>query len=92
VDQTERVTRRSIACLEGNALGIPDLGKIRWAVQLRSNSAVPPGAQLHVLAIGVGDYNAAHAKRPRLEFDTDVTSVVMTDMTFMQQRSPYRKT
>lgn len=53
------------------ALGIAELGKIRRAVQLRTNSTVPPGTQLHVLAIGVGDYNEAHAKSLRLKFADD---------------------
>ncbi len=30
-----------------------------------------PGPQLHVLAVGVGDYNAEHAKHLRLEFADD---------------------
>ena len=35
--------------------------------QLRTNSAVKPGAQLHVLAVGVSDYNPEHARHLRLE-------------------------
>ena len=50
------------------ALGLAELANIRRAVQLRTNSAIPPGTQLHVLAIGVGEYKEAHARHLRLEF------------------------
>jgi hypothetical protein len=53
------------------ALGLAELDKLRRAVQLRTNSAIPPGTQLHVLAIGVGEYNDAHAKHLRLAFADD---------------------
>jgi hypothetical protein len=47
------------------ALGLAELAKARRAVQVRTNSGVGPGAQLHV---GVGDYNEEHAKQLRLKF------------------------
>ena len=50
------------------ALGLAELAKARRAVQLRTNSGVGPGAQLHVLAIGIDDYNEEHAKQLRLNF------------------------
>jgi uncharacterized caspase-like protein len=37
-------------------------------VQIRTHSSVPPGAQLHLLAIGISEYNEAHAQHLRLEF------------------------
>lgn len=53
------------------ALGIVEQREMWSAIQRRTNSAVPPGAQLHVLAIGVGDYNQQAAKHLRLEFADD---------------------
>jgi WD40 repeat protein len=58
------------------ALGLAEIDNIRRAVQLRTNSAVPPGTQLHVLAIGVSEYNEEHARHLRLEFaDKDARDV-----------------
>ncbi len=39
------------------ALGLAELNEARLATQRRLNSAIKPGTQLHVLAVGVGDYN-----------------------------------
>jgi WD40 repeat protein len=50
------------------ALGLAELNEARLATQRRLNSAIKPGTQLHVLAVGVGDYNKAHL---RLEFADD---------------------
>lgn len=44
------------------ALGIDDLAKLRRQVMLRTRSGVPPGARLHLLAIGVSRYDAAHLR------------------------------
>jgi Caspase domain len=41
------------------ALGLDDLQEVMRAVQLRARSSVPPGARLHLLAIGVSDYGEA---------------------------------
>ena len=38
------------------ALAVTELAKIRDAVQAATKAAVPPGARLHVLTIGVSDY------------------------------------
>ena len=48
------------------ALAVTELAKIRAAVQRATGADVAPGARLHVLAIGVSDYGAAAAPRPRL--------------------------
>jgi hypothetical protein len=38
------------------ALGIADLAAARYDVQVATGAAVAPGARLHILAIGIGDY------------------------------------
>jgi outer membrane protein assembly factor BamB len=38
------------------ALGIADLAAARFDVQVATGAAVAPGAQLHILAIGISDY------------------------------------
>jgi Caspase domain len=53
------------------ALGLAELNEARIATQRRLNSAIKPGTQLHVLAVGVGDYNEEKAKHLRLEFADD---------------------
>jgi WD40 repeat protein len=58
------------------ALGLAELNEARLATQRRLNSAIKPGTQLHVLAVGVGDYNEEKAKHLRLEFaDEDAVDV-----------------
>jgi WD40 repeat protein len=58
------------------ALGIAELNEARLATQRRLNSTIKPGTQLHVLAVGVGDYNEENAKGLRLEFaDEDAWDV-----------------
>ncbi|MBV9559137.1 MAG: caspase family protein [Bradyrhizobium sp.] len=49
------------------ALGIADLKAARRAVQIVTRSAKPPGARLHVLAIGISDYGDK-ARNLRLHF------------------------
>jgi hypothetical protein len=41
------------------AIKVAELAKIRAAIQRATGSDVPPGARLHVLAIGVSDYGEA---------------------------------
>jgi WD40 repeat protein len=53
------------------ALGLAELNEARLAAQRRLKSAIKPGTQLHVLAVGVGDYNEEKAKHLRLEFADD---------------------
>jgi uncharacterized caspase-like protein len=57
------------------ALGLVELQEHRRAVQVRTRSTVPPGARLHILAIGVSDYGE-QAQHLRLRFaDQDAHDV-----------------
>jgi WD40 repeat protein len=49
------------------ALGLAELAEIRLAVKLRTGASVPPGARLHFLSVGVGEYGE-HAKHLRLNY------------------------
>lgn len=50
------------------AIGIAVIAEQRRQVQLLTNSRVPPGARLHVLAVGVSRYNERAARGLRLQF------------------------
>jgi uncharacterized caspase-like protein len=50
------------------ALGLADLAEHNRQVALRTNSHAPLGAQLHLLAVGVGAYNCDYAKNLRLHY------------------------
>ena len=50
------------------AIGLAVMAEQRRKVQLLTNSRVPPGAKLHVLAIGVSHYNEQHGAHLRLKF------------------------
>ncbi len=50
------------------ALGLADLVEHNKQVALRTNSHVPPGAQLYLLAIGISAYNRDYAKNLRLHY------------------------
>ena len=71
------------------ALGLADLREAALAVQQRAGSALPPGAQLHVLAIGVSDYGAA-AQQLRLNYADqdahDVASALLGTQTGLYAR------
>ena len=57
------------------ALGLAEYAEIREAVRLRTRASVAPGAKLHVLTVGVGDYGE-HAIHLKLEFaDNDAIDV-----------------
>lgn len=57
------------------ALGLADIARARQEVQVRTNSRLPPGARLHLVGVGVGDYGAA-ARHLRLDYaDDDVKDV-----------------
>jgi Caspase domain len=72
------------------ALGLAELNEARLATQRRLNSGVKPGTQLHVLAVGVGDYSEENAKHLRLEFaDDDALDVASAH--FNTQGSLYAK-
>jgi WD40 repeat protein len=50
------------------ALGLVELAEHNRQVALRTNSHVPPGAQLYLLAIGISAYNGDYAKDLRLHY------------------------
>ena len=50
------------------AIGLAVMAEQRRKVQILTNSRVPPGAKLHVLAIGVSHYNEQHGAHLRLKF------------------------
>jgi WD40 repeat protein len=50
------------------ALGIAVMTEVRQTAIIRLDSAVPPGPQLHLLAIGISKYNPANAKSLQLLF------------------------
>ena len=50
------------------AVGLAVMAEQRTLVQLRTHSGVPPGAQLHMLAIGISKYNDEFASHLRLRF------------------------
>jgi hypothetical protein len=72
------------------ALGLTELARARRAVQVRTNSSIPPGSQLHVLAIGVGDYNEKMASHLRLKYADDdahdVASALLNTQTSLYAR------
>ena len=72
------------------ALGLAGLNEARLATQRRLNSAIKPGTQLHVLAVGVGDYNEEKAKHLRLEF-ADEDALDVASALFNTQASLYAK-
>jgi hypothetical protein len=50
------------------ALGLAEMAEHRREVMLRTNSRVPPGARLHLLAVGISAYNEDHARSLRLQY------------------------
>jgi uncharacterized caspase-like protein len=54
----------------GGAIQLVELAKIRDAIQRRTRAAVAPGARLHILTVGVGDYGKL-ATHVRLEYADD---------------------
>ena len=50
------------------ALGLAVLAEYKRQVMLRTQSHLSPGAQLHLLAVGVDKYNDEYAKHLRLKF------------------------
>jgi WD40 repeat protein len=62
------------------AIGLAERTEMRAEVQRRTGSAVPPGARLHVLTVGVSDYGQA-ATHLRLNFAaaaaTDVAAALL---------------
>jgi WD40 repeat protein len=50
------------------ALGIAVMTQVRQTAMRKLDSAVPPGPQLHLLAIGISKYNTANAKSLQVQF------------------------
>ena len=50
------------------ALGLAELAQHNKQVAIRTHSQLPPGVQLHLLAIGISVYNADYAKNLRLHY------------------------
>jgi hypothetical protein len=50
------------------ALGLAELAEHNRQVMLRTKSRISPGAQLHLLAVGIGQYNEEYARNLRLQF------------------------
>jgi hypothetical protein len=50
------------------ALGLAVLAELKRQVMLRTQSRVSPGAQLHLLTIGIDQYNEEYAAHLRLQF------------------------
>ena len=71
------------------ALGIADLAAARYDVQAATGAAVAPGAQLHILAIGISDYGDK-ATSLRLKFAAQDASDVASAL-FLTQGSEFNK-
>jgi WD40 repeat protein len=50
------------------ALGLADLAEHNRQIMMRTNSRLPPGIKLHLLAIGISTYNEDYAKNLRLHY------------------------
>ena len=64
------------------AVGLAVVAEQREKVRLLTNSRLPPGARLHLLAIGVGRYDAAHL---RLNFAQQDARDVVSALTSTQE-------
>jgi hypothetical protein len=74
------------------ALGLAVMAEHNREVMLRTNSHVPPGARLHLLAIGIDAYNKEYAKNLRLQYaDRDAydlaSAIVNTQSSLYQVQS-----
>jgi WD40 repeat protein len=74
------------------ALGLAELAEHNKQVMLRTNSRVPPGARLHLLAIGISAYNKASAKNLRLHYASrdarDLASAIAATQESLYQVRP----
>jgi len=50
------------------AVGLAEIAQVNREIMLRTNSRLPPGIKLHLLAIGISAYNEDYAKNLRLQF------------------------
>jgi WD40 repeat protein len=74
------------------ALGRADMVEHNKQVMLRTNSHVPPGARLHLLAVGISAYNEDYAKSLRLHYADrdahDLASAITTTQGSLYQVRP----
>jgi hypothetical protein len=61
------------------AIGLAWLAEHKRQIMLRTNSRLPPGIKLHLLAIGISAYNEDYAKNLRLQYaDRDARDLAST--------------
>jgi WD40 repeat protein/uncharacterized caspase-like protein len=74
------------------ALGRAVMAEHNKQVMLRTNSHVPPGARLHLLAVGISAYNQDYAKSLRLHYAdrdaNDLASAIVTTQGSLYQVRP----
>jgi WD40 repeat protein len=74
------------------ALGLAVLGEHNRQVMLRTNSRVPPGTRLHLLTVGISDYNEDYAKHLRLRYADrdahDLASAIVNTQECLYQVKP----
>ena len=74
------------------ALGLAAMAEHNREVMLRTNSHVPPGARLHLLAIGISAYNEEYAKNLRLHYAArdanDLASAIVNTQGSLYQVKP----
>jgi uncharacterized caspase-like protein len=74
------------------ALGLAVLAEHNREVMLRTNSRVPPGARLYLLAIGISAYDEKYAKNLRLHYVSrdahDLASAIATTQASFYQVKP----
>jgi hypothetical protein len=74
------------------ALGLAVMAEHNREVMLRTNSHVPPGARLHLLAIGISAYNEEYAKNLRLYYAdrdaNDLASAIVNTQSGLYQVQP----
>jgi WD40 repeat protein len=74
------------------ALGLAVMAEHSQEVMLRTNSHVPPGARLHLLAIGISAYNQEYAKNLRLHYAdrdaNDLASAIVNTQSSLYQVQP----
>lgn len=68
------------------ALGLAVLAEQKREVARRTNSRVPPGARLHLLAVGISAYNEDYAKHLRLNYADRDARDLASAITSTQER------
>jgi uncharacterized caspase-like protein len=74
------------------ALGLAVLAEHNHEAMLRTNSHVPPGARLHLLTVGISQYNEDYAKKLRLHYADrdarDLASAIVNTQDNLYQGQP----